>query len=365
MVYKTLKKNAIQHFTAVRDPASFTSASKLRKHYFKNTALKHVEDALQSVDAYTKHKPFKRRFPRRKTLTWGIDKQWQMDLIDMQPFKKYNKGYAYIMVAIDVFSRFAFAQPLKSKKGQDVTDAFELMTVTRTPMYIQTDKGKEFLNKHFQEHLKKKGITFFTGENSDIKCSLAERFNSTLQGKMWRYFTHYGTYTYIDVLQDLVHSYNHTFHTTLGGRPVDVNHNNAHRLFYHLYERVSPLEIKKKENLQEETPIKKGQKTRILRTKKTFNRGYEPNWSEEIFSVSKPDYIRGYALEDALKEPIKGWFYRPQVQKVQVSPRKRYTVEKILEYRGKGKKREALIKWKGYGDKFNSWEPVRNIQKWM
>ena len=62
--------------------------------------------------------------------------------------------------------------------------------------------------------MKMRGITFFTGENSDIKYSLAERFNSTLQSKMWRYFTHKNTYTYIDVLQDLVYSYNHTFHVT-------------------------------------------------------------------------------------------------------------------------------------------------------
>ena len=67
MVYKALKKDAIRHFTSVRDPDSFSSASKLRKHYFKKTALRHVEDPLQSVDAYTKHKPYKRRFPQRKT----------------------------------------------------------------------------------------------------------------------------------------------------------------------------------------------------------------------------------------------------------------------------------------------------------
>ena len=168
---------------------------------------------------------------------------------------------------------------------------------------------------------------------------------------------------YIDVLQDLVYSYNHTFHGTLRGRPVDVNQHNADRLFFHLYERVSPKALKRKEKQEEEVPIKKGQKARILRTKKTFNRGYEPNWTEEIFTVKIPDYVRGYELEEALKEPIKGWFYRPQVQKVKVSPRKQYTVEKILKYCGKGSKREALIKWKGYGDKFNSWEPVKNIGK--
>ena len=183
------------------------------------------------------------------------------------------------MVAIDVFSRFAFAEAIKSKQGKEVTEAFKSMIKERTPLYIQTVKGKEFLNKHFQNLMKKRGITFFTGENSDIKCSLAERFNSTLQSKMWRYFTHKNTYTYIDVLQDLVYSYNHTFHQTLRGRSVDVNSDNADRRFYHLYERVSPETLKRKEKLEKDVPIKKGQKAPILRTKKTFNRGYEPSWT--------------------------------------------------------------------------------------
>ena len=66
-------------------------------------------------------------------------------------------------------------------------------------------------------------------------------------------------------------------------------------------------------------------------------------------------------MEAMLKEEIKGWFYPQQVQKVKVNPRKRYTIEKILKYHGKGSKKEALIKWIGYGEKFNTWEPYKNL----
>ena len=55
-----------------------------------------------------------------------------------------------------------------------------------------------------------------------------------------------------------MHSYNHTFHSALAGRPVNVNGSNAERLFYHLYERVFPEELKRKEKVEEEVPIKKG-----------------------------------------------------------------------------------------------------------
>ena len=140
---------------------------------------------------------------------WGIDKQWQMDLIDMQQYKKHNGGCAYIMVGIDVFSRFAFAQPMKNKTGEAVTEAFKTITQKRAPMYLQTDKGKE-LNSTFQKYLKHQVITFFIGEDDHIKWALAETMNGTLQGKLYKYFVHANTYNYVDVLQDLIHSYNHT-----------------------------------------------------------------------------------------------------------------------------------------------------------
>ena len=104
----------------------------------------------------------------------------------------------------------------------------------------------------------------------------------------------------------MVHSFNYTLHPALGGRLVNVNSDNSDCLFYHLYEQVSPGALKRKEKAEEEVPIKKVQKTQILRTKKTFNRGYQPNWTEEIFIVKQADHVRGYGLEDAMKEPIKG-----------------------------------------------------------
>ena len=101
----------------------------------------------------------------------------------------------------------------------------------------------------------------------------------------------------------------------------------------------------------------------MLAKERAFNRGYEPNWTEEIYTVDSVNR-KGYQLKDELGEEIKGTFYQPEVQKVQVRAGRRYDVEKVLKYKGSGKKRLALVKWKGYGDKFNTWEPVKNIKKW-
>ena len=354
MANKALKKAVLKHYTTLREPGSFTSVSKLKHHHFKETKLKNVELALEDVDAYTRHKPYKRRFPRHKTQTWGIDRQWQLDLIDMQASK--DKGYKYILAGIDVFSRYGFAQPILSKKAVDVVASFKKMTKERKPRNIQTDKGREFLNQTFKTHLEAENIHLFTGENDDVKCAVVERFNGTLQGKLWRCFAHFNNYKWVDILQDIVHSYNNTIHKTLGVPPAEITKENSDALFYRLYEQPSKKDIPK-------LHLKKGAQVRMLAKERTFNRGYEPNWTEEVYTIDSVT-PKGYQLKDTLGEEIKGTFYQPEVQKVVVTRGKRYDIEKVLKYRGTGKKRQGLIKWKGYGEKFNTWEPVKSIQQW-
>ena len=118
-----------------------------------------------------------------------------------------------------------------------------------------------------------------------------------------------------------------------------------------------------KEKKVPDITVSKNSHVRMLAKERKFNRGYEPNWTEEIYKVKKIS-PKGYNLEDLLGESIKGTFYEPEVQKISKRPARRYDIEKIVKYRGTGKKRQALIKWKGYGDKFNTWEPVKNIGAW-
>ena len=78
---------------------------------------KEVSQWLPFQDAYTLHKPARRHYKRNKTIVLGIDDQWQADLVDMSAYAKSNQGYRYILTVIDVFSKYAWAQPLKQKTG--------------------------------------------------------------------------------------------------------------------------------------------------------------------------------------------------------------------------------------------------------
>ena len=362
------KKKVVSKYTDVKAPASFTGVSKLRKHHFHNRDSGVIKDALASLDAYTKHKPVRRKFTRNKTITGGIDQQWQLDLMDMQALASHNDGFRYVLTVIDVFSRYAWAVPTKTKGGVAVTEAFKTLTTERRPRAVQTDKGKEFLNKTFQDNLKNENIEFFTTENDDIKASLVERLNRTLKEKLWRYFTHKRTYRYLDVLNDVVSSYNHTFHQTLKMAPANVDSTNSETVFYRqdfpTEKQIKEVWKKDKKNSQrsDSEVIAPGDRVRMLRTKRPFDKGYEGHWREEIVNITKKLGDRGFELQDDTGEEIKGLFYPEEIQKVSKSQYgNTYLIDKVLRYKTVKGKRLAFVRWLGYGDKFNEWIPVGNI----
>ncbi|KAK3929579.1 Putative uncharacterized transposon-derived protein [Frankliniella fusca] len=180
---------------------------------------------LQGEDAYTLHKPARRRFPRNVTYADNIDESWQTDLTDFQSLKKDNDGFSYILCVIDVFSKFAWAVPIKDKSGPSIIKGFQTIfkTTDRRPTRLFSDKEKEYINKTFQKFLKENNITYIHTHNPDIKCSIVERWQRTIKSKLFKRFTHTEQYRYVDgLLDDIVDAYNHTYHRSIKMRPVDV-----------------------------------------------------------------------------------------------------------------------------------------------
>ena len=140
--------------------------------------------------------------------------------------KQLNRGYNYILTVIDVLPKFVSIEPIKTKSGENLVKAFEkICKKCRQPEKLHTDKSTEFKNRLFQMFLKDKNILFFTTHN-DTKAAIVEQFNRTLKGKMWKYFSAKSTLKYIDVLQQLMYSYNHSRHRSIEMKPADVNREN-------------------------------------------------------------------------------------------------------------------------------------------
>ena len=146
------------------------------------------------------HKPINRNFKKRIVISKGIDEIWALDLVEMQQFSKWNKGYKYLLMIIDIFSKCGWIVPLRDKKGETVAEAFKtIFKAARKPQFLWTDKGKEFYNEHLKELLDKNRITLYSTENEE-KSSVVERWNRTMKNKMWKMFTANNNTVYCDKL---------------------------------------------------------------------------------------------------------------------------------------------------------------------
>lgn len=169
------------------------------------------------------------------------------DLVEVQSIAKQNKGFRYILVIIDKFSKYAWAQPIKKKTGKDVTEAFAKILKSANghkPQNLQTDAGKEFYNQVFQNLMKQQNIYHFS-THGGAKASIVERFNRTLKSKLYKYFTAANMLKYVDVLPKLMYQYNHTYHKSIRMSPAKVISFNTKEVWYNLYGKYTKKKKKK------------------------------------------------------------------------------------------------------------------------
>ena len=311
-----------------------------------------AQEVLQHVLSYTLHKPVRKRFPTTPTLVFGPNEQWQMDLVDMQKLSKWNKGYKYMLTVIDVFSRVAWAEPIKNKSTKEMVPALERVKkhFGTSPLRVQTDQGTEFLAKPVQAWFKKHGWHHMV-TLGDPKASLVERWHRTLKQRMFRYFTAHNTLRWIDVLPQLIRNYNKSFHRSIGMAPSNVNESNSEQVWNRLYQaRYQPKRPPK-------PTLRVGDKVRLQKKHRPFKKGYLPGWTEEVFSVSKVKKgpLPLYKVVEWDGTPIKGTFYEQDLQKVQLDNQSLFRVEKVM----KRKKGQVLVRWKGWPSKYDSWIPSK------
>ena len=266
--------------------------------------LKVAQNLLKRDLAYTLHKPCRRRFPTVPVVVGGLDDQWVADLVEVQSLAKYNRGIRYLLTVVDVLSKFAWVHPLKDKTGAKVVEAIEeIVSQGRQPNRLQTDKGKEFYNRSFENWTKDRGIQHFS-TRGDAKASVVERFNRTLKQRLYRYFTSADTLRFDGALQDLVDGYNATPHRSIGMAPNKVTWKNEEKVWKRLYGKR--LKAKKKRSL-----LKVGDRVRLNKIHRTFGKGYLPGWTEEVFVVHRviEGSVPTYKIREWDDTPVKGTFY--------------------------------------------------------
>lgn len=305
------------------------------------------------------HRRVVRKFKRAQVITNGIDDVWAADLVDMNQLSEHNDNWKYILTIIDCFSRFAWAVPLKDKMGSTILKAFQKISVDsgRKPKRLWVDQGKEFINKEMKKWLTTKGITIYHtyGEH---KASIIERFNRTLKTMMWKRLTEEQSDKWVTMLPELLSKYNTSKHSSLGMSPTDASKKeNEKDLWTYQYSHSLDLSA-----IPATTHLKLGDWVRISRIKRTFEKGYTPNWSTEIFQIIGITYTSPptFTIKDRLGEVVKGSFYEPELQKTKLN--EIFLIEKVLKERKTGGKKQFLVKWLGYPEKFNSWVNESDVE---
>ena len=133
---------------------AFASPVLIYYYYGKKIPLTMIEEWLKGTDSYTPHKQPKFPRPRKPTFAYQKWYQFQIDLIDLGNLIEENDGNRYLLTAIDIFTRFAFGEPLKNKTAKTFMEGFEstIKRAKRFPRRILADKGADIKNKLFQAY---------------------------------------------------------------------------------------------------------------------------------------------------------------------------------------------------------------------
>jgi transposase InsO family protein len=342
-------------------PGSYGGVTKLwksvkaQKDRPKGLNLAAVKAWLNLQSTYSVHRKPKSNFDTEKVIYDGIDTEWQTDLIDISNISKFNKNKKFLLVIIDCFSRYAWVKPLKSKRASETAAAFEnvIEESGRHCDVLRSDAGPEYRGKDFQKMLEKHNISHILCYGS-TKAAMVERLNETLLNRFAKIFYQQDNFNLLNILDDVVYSYNHTIHSTIGMKPADVTENNARSLYEKIY---LPI-LKKRANEKVKFSFYIGQLVRLSHGPETFRKGYKSKWTEEVFKVRNliPSHPPRYKLSDLRNNSLKGSFYMNEllplpVQDVNQIP---FKIEKVVSYKKIKGINYKEVKWKGYDKSFNS-----------
>ena len=169
--------------------------------------------------------PPKNNYATNKTDVYHTDDIWSLDILDLKDYgPENNRGYRYVLVIIDNFSKFGWTIPLKKKNAITIKTSFEniLIDSKRKPNLIESDRGKEFYNNIFQDFLNKNFIKLYS-RNTFLGAVFAERFNRTVRDLLKKPFFEKGDGNWIDILPTITKQYNNRIHSSTKLSPIQAN----------------------------------------------------------------------------------------------------------------------------------------------
>ena len=277
----------------------------------KGITKKQITEFLKKQEVQQMHKnfkPIKKFFP---IYAQHKNEIWQTDLLDLSNLSKYNQGYHYILIFIDVFSRFVYVIALQNKTSSIVNDGLKGVLSIEKPELIQADRGSEFINSSFKKILSDHNIKIQFLKTSH-QLGIVNRFCRTIRNLIEKYMTAYHTHNYISVLNKIIKNYNNSYHKGIQSTPSNPNEN-----------KISELNLKKLlEAKEEETKFEIGDTVRCVINRKTFQKGTLPRFSNTLHKIDDKN-IHSYKLDNGK------WFMYYELQSVPETEKKETRIQKI------------------------------------
>ena len=262
----------------------------------------------------------KRNYATNKTDVYFIDDIWSLDILDLKDYgPENNRGYRYVLVTIDNFSKFGWTTPLKNKNAITIKDSFEniLTSSKRKPNLIETDRGKEFYNNIFQDFLNKNNIKLYS-RNSSYAAVFAERFNRTIRDLLKKIVFQHGDANWVDILPTITKQYNNRIHSSTKLSPKDASlKKNEGYVYRNLLDKRNKIKPK----------YKIGDLVRTADLKRFFSKSDTTNWSYKLYKITE---IINYTIPTYHIDNLPERYNESLLKKTELTLKENYNVMKKL-----------------------------------
>ena len=345
-------------------PASYGNARDLHRQARRDDlpyTLEEIRDWLSGEETYTLFRPSKIKADTPRVIVSEAHYQYDSDTINMSKYTKANSKYAYIVIIIDIFTRFVWLHPLFTLKGSEMAPILREQFRSTKPSVLRTDGGSEYVNSDVKRLLTRMGIRHWIVRNTTTKANYAERAILSLKKRITKHLYTNQTERWIDILGDVARAYNNNRHRSIGMTPAQALTADKVHLWQVQY---GPKKRKKRKQAlkapSKPTTIfkfKVNDVVRVVGYKHVFRRAYQEQNTQELYKVgvSSQSNKAQYELKTWDNQPVLGRFYNEELVKVKVSDDTVYKIEKIVSRKTRNKQKGYIVRWLGWPARYDSW----------
>lgn len=261
--------------------AKFTQILKQNNVVIKNKEIK------EFIDKQNVNQLHKRTTKQKQMLKfiWAYEpyEMLQIDLLDYQKYSRINQGFKFVLIAVDVFTRFAYATPIPDKTPKSVLYGYKKFNLPKVNA-LYHDSGNEYKGV-FKSYLKDNDTYSLTADVGDHNAlGIIDAFSKTFKTMISKYMTANNTTKFYDAIDDLIEAYNTSPHSSINNiAPVDAFEGENYLLIKNINREkmLHNINVSKKQYLK----IKVGDNVRIQMKKNIFDKGYENTYTDEVYKV--------------------------------------------------------------------------------